>query len=162
MTDRPFAILFVCLGNICRSPLAEGAFRQAATRAGLAQRFRIDSAGLGDYHVGHPPDRRAIATAARHGIDIAMLRARLVTRADFDRFDLILGMDQSNLAGLLDRAPPAPHAEVALYRARAEGVSAPVPDPYYGTAEDFEAVYQIVARGSAALLDALKPPVRVA
>ncbi len=155
MSDTPFAILFVCLGNICRSPLAEGAFRHAVETAGLSSRFRIDSAGTAGYHIGSPPDRRAIAVARHHGFDIAPLRARQVAAGDFHRFDLILAMDTANLANLQALAPDDARADVALYRTRTEGIVASVPDPYYGGAPEFEAVCALVERGSRALLASL-------
>lgn len=162
MTDRPFAILFVCLANICRSPLAEGAFRHAVEQAGVADRFRLDSAALGRSHVGRPPDRRAMMTAARHGFDISMLRARRLAREDFEQFDLILGMDRINYADLRALTPPNCRADVGLYRERTEGLLESVPDPYHGTIQDFETVYQIVERGSGMLLDALLPHLKAA
>lgn len=162
MTDRPYAILFVCLANICRSPLAEGAFRHAIERAGVADRFRLDSASIGRSHVGHPPDRRAMMTAARHGFDISMLRARRLRREDFEQFDLILGMDRINYADLRALTPQDSHAKVGLYREYSEGVGESVPDPYHGTLSDFESVYQIVERSSNALLDILLPQLKAA
>lgn len=156
MTRPPFAILFVCLGNICRSPLAEGAFRHVAAEAGLGQRFHLDSAGIGGWHAGAPPDRRAIRVAAIRGFDISGLRARQVIPADFDCFDLILAMDRDNLADLHGLAPAGTRAEVALYRERAEGVARPVPDPYYGTLQDFEAVCRMVEQGSHSLLASMQ------
>ncbi len=162
MTDTPYAILFVCLGNICRSPLAEGAFRHVAEQAGLSDRFRLDSAALGRSHLGHPPDRRAMMVAARHGFDISTLRARRLMRTDFESFDLILGMDRINFADLRALTPREARAEVALYRERTEGVQESVPDPYYGTIHDFETVYQLVERGSRALLESLLPRVQAA
>lgn len=160
MTTRPFAILFVCLVDICRSPLAEGAFRQQTVQAGVARQFRLESAGTGAYHIGQPPAPRATAAAARHGVDISGVRARQVTAADFDDFDLILAMDHGNLAALRALAPPDAHAEVALFLERAEGIAAPVPGPHSGTSRDFEAVFRVITRGSVALLDALMPQMR--
>lgn len=149
------SVLFVCLGNICRSPLAEGVFRAVADRRGLGDRFEVDSAGTGGWHAGEPPHRRSIAVAARHGIDISGQRARQLVAADHERFDLILGLDETNVADIRARAPSGGRAEVALYRAHAEGVAEGVPDPYYGTERDYEAVFEIVRRASQALIDRL-------
>ena len=146
------AILFVCLGNICRSPLAEGVFRARVEAAGVAARFDLDSAGCGKWHVGEAPDPRSISAAAHHGIDISGQRARLITPADFDIFDLILGMDRDNVAFLKRMQPSGSPARVALYRDEALGEAKDVPDPYYGEARDFEQVYQLCARASDALL----------
>lgn len=154
--DRPTAVLFVCLGNICRSPLAEGAFRHAVAAAGLDRRFAIDSAGLTDFHEGDPPDPRAIAAAARRGIDIARQRSRPVQPADFLTFDWVLAMDRSNLAALEERRPDAAQARVGLLLEVAEGRRQSVPDPYYGAARDFEAVLDTVARAATRLVDRLR------
>jgi protein-tyrosine phosphatase len=110
--DRRIGVLFVCLGNICRSPLAEGAFRRVLAERGLADRFHVDSAGISDFHEGEPPDRRAIATAKARGIDIAGQRSRPVRPGDFLQFDWILGMDGSNLTALDGRAPDHATAHV--------------------------------------------------
>ena len=101
----PTRILFVCLGNICRSPMAEGVFRRVAEEEGLIDRFEIDSAGLGDWHIGQAPDHRAQKAARSRGVDISSQSARQVMYEDFDRFDLVLAMDGSNLAELKARAP---------------------------------------------------------
>jgi protein-tyrosine phosphatase len=106
------AVLFVCLGNICRSPLAEAAFRREAERAGIT--VRADSAGTGDWHVGKPPDPRARAEALRHGIDISAYRGRQIERADFLRFDRIVAMDGNNLAHLRAMTPPSATARLSL------------------------------------------------
>lgn len=147
------AVLFVCLGNICRSPTAEAVFRAKARRAGIASRLTIDSAGTGEWHVGDPPDWRAVAHAAKRGYDLSSLRARQVTRADFGRFDWILAMDRSNLADL-ERMRPRDHAghlglflELAPHLGRRE-----VPDPYDGGADGFEVVLDLVEAASAALV----------
>jgi protein-tyrosine phosphatase len=147
------AILFVCLGNICRSPLAEGVFRHRAEALGVADRFILDSAGCGGWHQGEPPDRRSIATAARHGIDLSAQRARQIKPADFDDFDLILGLDRDNVRHLERMA--AGKARVALYLEEALGLRKDVPDPYYGSDRDFEAVYRLCDQASEALLTKL-------
>ncbi|MDE1995194.1 MAG: low molecular weight phosphotyrosine protein phosphatase [Rhizobiaceae bacterium] len=147
-----FRILFVCAGNICRSPLAEGIFRHLATEAGEADRFEIDSAGTGGWHQGEKPDRRSIATAAAHGINLADQRARRIETADFDRFDLILAMDQDNLKNLRKIAPPTAASKLHLFNAYALGSNKDIPDPYYGRQDDFEQVYTMLFAGCRALL----------
>jgi len=147
------SVLFVCLGNICRSPLAEGVFRQTVEQAGLSESFLIDSAGTGSWHQGHPPDPRSVGVAAAYGIDISGLRARQVTEADFDRFDLILAMDRDNLASLRRIGGQDHAARIRLFLERPERN---VPDPYYGGADGFETVYELVKGGCLDLLDALR------
>lgn len=154
--DRPLGVLFVCMGNICRSPLAEAAFRAAATAAGLGPRLRIESAGLTDFHEDEPPDPRAVAVAAAHGLDISGQRARPVRPTDFLDFDVMLAMDAANLAGLEARRPDHALARAALLLEAAEGRPTPVPDPYYGSKADFVAVLATVSRASAALVERLK------
>src|SRR3712207_1035358 len=125
------SVLFVCLGNICRSPLAEAAFRREAERLGLE--VEVDSAGTGEWHIGRPPDPRAIAVAARNGVDIAHLRARQVSAVDFQRFDHIVALDTQNLANLRRMAPPGSSAELSLLLDHVDGREGePVADPYYG------------------------------
>jgi protein-tyrosine phosphatase len=143
-------ILFTCLGNICRSPLMEGVAR-ARWQGPAAVEF--DSAGVGDWHAGEPPDPRAIAVAARHGIDIGGQRARAVRAADYARFDLILCADRAVLAALRARAPAGAGARLALYLPWT-GVAAGeagVPDPYTGGRAEFDAVYALVAAGTEGL-----------
>jgi protein-tyrosine phosphatase len=148
------SVLFVCLGNICRSPLAEGVFRHLARERGLADRLRVDSAGTGDWHVGEPPDRRSAAVARDHGIELES-RARQVTAADADAFDLVLAMDRSNLAELERLFGGRGAAELRLFRHWDPGADgdADVPDPYYGGPDGFEEVHRMVTRTCAALLD---------
>jgi protein-tyrosine phosphatase len=152
------AILFVCLGNICRSPLAEGVFRHQAEVAGLTDRFEVDSAGCGGWHAGEPPDRRSIAVATRHGVSIDTQRGRKIAVDDFGRFDLILGLDRDNVAHLRQMQPRGSRARVALYLEEALGQTHSVPDPYYGTDADFEAVFALCERASAGLLKRLAMP----
>jgi protein-tyrosine phosphatase len=148
------AVLFVCLGNICRSPLAEAAFRREADRLGLE--VEIDSAGTGDWHVGRPPDARAIAAAARNGVDISHLRARQVTPRDFERFDHIVALDAENLGALERLRPPAARARLSLLLDHVPGREGqPVADPYYGEEEHFDRAWSDVAAGAAALARAL-------
>lgn len=151
------SVLFVCLGNICRSPLAEGVFRDLAARKGVA--VRIDSAGTGDWHLGHPPDPRAQAVAAKNGIDICELRARLVTPDDFRTFDHIVAMDASNLANLEAMRPDDATAEVGRLLDYARQVDKPdVPDPYEGGPEGFDETYRLVEAGAKGLLDHIRHP----
>ncbi|OCO99702.1 MULTISPECIES: low molecular weight protein-tyrosine-phosphatase [unclassified Ensifer] len=152
---KPVRVLFVCLGNICRSPLAEGVLREAVNRKGLASALEVDSAGTGAWHIGDPPDRRSIEAARRHGIDISALRGRQVAAADFNDFDLILGMDDSNVRALKRLAPEGTAEKVHLFLDYASGREQDVPDPYYEGAEAFEALYQMLEAGCSSLLDRL-------
>lgn len=145
------SVLFVCLGNICRSPLAEGALRAAAARAGLE--IETDSAGTGNWHAGESPDRRAQAAARRHGTDISGLRARQVRVEDFRRFDYVLALDGQNLRDLKAIRPADATAELALlmdYVAGREGDS--VADPYYGEESDFDVTWADVSAAAEALV----------
>ncbi|MBZ9885410.1 low molecular weight phosphotyrosine protein phosphatase [Mesorhizobium sp. CA10] len=152
MSAKPIkSILFVCLGNICRSPLAEGVFRAVLTEQGKDQGLVIDSAGTGGWHAGQEPDRRSIAVAARHGVDISGQRARKVLQEDFSRFDLMLGMDNANVRDLKALAPQAAHDRIHLYLDFATGKTVDVPDPYYDGAEAFASVYRMIREASDAL-----------
>jgi protein-tyrosine phosphatase len=149
------SVLFVCLGNICRSPLAEAAFRHHAAIAGLDA--AADSAGTGDWHVGHPPDPRAVDEARRHGIDITGYRARQVGASDFSRFSHILALDGQNLADLRVIAPPSAPARLSLlldYVPGHEGSA--VADPYWGDAADFSRTWDEVSRAAQALVERLR------
>jgi protein-tyrosine phosphatase len=152
MPSHPFSILFVCLGNICRSPLAEGVMRHKVRQAGQMDRFSLDSAGTGAWHVGNPADRRSVSVGAIHGVDLSDLRARQVSVEDFYRFDLILAMDVSNLSDLRSMQPGDGVAELALYRSYCDDGEQDVPDPYYGGDRGFEDVYQMINRASDVLL----------
>lgn len=144
------SVLFVCLGNICRSPLAEAAFRQAAARAGLS--VRVDSAGTGDWHAGEPPDPRARAEASRHGIDISGYRARQVRPEDFRSFHLICAMDAQNLADLRHLAPHDATARLSLLLDHVPGLAGqPVADPYFGGPEGFAETWRVVSAAAEAL-----------
>lgn len=149
------SLLFVCLGNICRSPLAEAAFRHHAAAAGL--HHHADSAGTGDWHAGNPPDPRAIAEARRHGIDITTYRARQVTRDDFTRFAHILALDTQNFADLARLAPPGSTARLSLLLDHVAGLAGqPVADPYWGDASAFAATWAQVSRAAVALVTMLR------
>ncbi|WP_336071010.1 low molecular weight protein-tyrosine-phosphatase [Nitratireductor rhodophyticola] len=149
------SILFVCLGNICRSPLAEGVFRSAVTERGRHADFMIDSAGTGAWHVGSAPDPRSIEIARRFGVDISMQRARQVNARDFERFDLLLGMDRNNVRTLRERAPEAAAGKIHLFLNYADGRTLDIPDPYYGGDDGFASVYQTIREASEALLSKL-------
>ena len=152
-------VLFVCLGNICRSPSAEVVFRDIAARAGLARRIAVDSAGTGDWHVGNPPDWRAIAHAARRGYRLEHLRARQVRARDFADFDYLLAMDGANLDALAALRPAgfAGHLGLFLDLAPELGVR-DVPDPYDGGPEAFERMLDLVEEGARALVRRLAGP----
>jgi len=144
------SVLFVCLGNICRSPLAEAAFRTEAERLGME--VEIDSAGTGDWHVGYPPDPRAAAVAGRNGVDISHLRARQVAGEDFHRFDYIVALDEKNLADLRAIQPAGAKAELSLLLDHVEGRKGEaVADPYYGAEEHFDDTWRDVTEGAKGL-----------
>ena len=161
-TERPgHSVLFVCLGNICRSPTAEGVFRRLARDAGLEGRIRIDSAGTGGYHVGASPDARAMAAAQARGYDLASLRARKVAPEDFEQFDLILAMDEDNLEHLRGIAPESTRARLGLLLDYApERPEREVPDPYYGGRNGFEQVLDLVDEACAGLLEEFRRSLR--
>ena len=149
-------VLFVCMGNICRSPTAEGVFRKLVQERAPHLEVEIDSAGTHGYHVGDPPDRRAIAAAARRGVDLGGLRARTVEDADFKAFDLLVAMDQLNREVLLDRSPEEYRERIRLMLEFAPSTDLEdVPDPYYGGAVGFERVLDLVEEASTGLLDEL-------
>ena len=142
---EPLRLLMLCMGNICRSPMAEGALRARLQAAGLAGEVEVDSAGTGGWHVGNPPDPRAIATAAAHGADIAMLRARKLVVEDFDRFDWILCADRGNLAHAQARRPLTSHGRpMLLLEWVGRRVRREVPDPYTGGPRDFARAWALV------------------
>ena len=146
-------ILFVCMGNICRSPTAEGVARALAERQGLAQNYEFDSAGTHDYHIGEPPDRRSQAAALARGIDLSKLRARQVAAEDFERFDLILAMDRANLGWLIQRCPETQQHKLQLLLDYAKNhPEEEVPDPYYGGSRGFEHVLDLVEDAARGLL----------
>ena len=152
MTSHPLhSVLFVCLGNICRSPLAEGVFRSVLAAEGKGNGVLIDSAGTNGYHTGELPDERSIAVASRHGIDISAQRCRQLTADDFTRFDLIVGMDRENIATIKARRASLATAEVGMFYKFALGDAIQIPDPYYGTSVDFERVYRMILAASKGL-----------
>jgi protein-tyrosine phosphatase len=156
MSMSGYSVLFVCLGNICRSPLAEGVMRFQLEQAGLAADMLVDSAGTGGWHEGELPDRRSIAIAAQYGIDLTPLRARQVRQRDFSAFTLILGMDESNVASLKRIAPDEAKSRIHLFSNYTSGQNFDVPDPYYGGPEGFEKVYQMLSEECISLVDRLK------
>lgn len=144
------SVLFVCLGNICRSPLAEAALRQECARAGL--NIRIDSAGTGDWHVGQPPDERAQAAAARHGVDIGDLRGRQVSVADFHDFDHIIALDNQNLRDLAAMRPAGADSRLSLLFDHVAGrAGEDVADPYHGQDDDFDQTWAEVSGAADAI-----------
>jgi protein-tyrosine phosphatase len=146
-------LLFVCLGNICRSPMAEGVFRRVAAEEGVLDLFEIDSAGLGDWHVGQAPDTRAQAAARRRGMDISGQSARQVSRADYERFDLLLAMDSSNFEELTQLAPQSARAKVRRFLDFAPHAGTnDVPDPFYGGKEGFDHALDLIEEASRGLL----------
>ncbi|MDO8654545.1 MAG: low molecular weight protein-tyrosine-phosphatase [Undibacterium sp.] len=151
------AILFVCMGNICRSPTAEGVFRARAQAAGLADALLIDSAGTHAYHVGEPPDLRSQEFAAKRGIDLSRQRARKVMAHDFVAFDLVLAMDKDNLALLTAACPPEYRYKLALFMQYAKhSAASEVPDPYFGGGRGFDLVLDYIADASDGLIEALQ------
>lgn len=150
-----YSVLFVCLGNICRSPLAEGALRSEAARLKLD--LIVDSAGTGNWHAGEPPDARAVAVAARNGVDISGLRARQVRRVDFHRFHHVIALDHDNLSNLRRLAPADATAELSLLLDHVEGREGQaVADPWFGDEAGFEITWAEVTAGAQALAERLR------
>jgi protein-tyrosine phosphatase len=146
-------LLFVCLGNICRSPMAEGVFRRVAEEEGVLHLFEIDSAGLGDWHVGQAPDTRAQEAALNRGMDISGQSARQVARADYDRFDLLLAMDGSNYEELSQLAPKSARHKIRRFLDFAPHVGTKdVPDPFYGGKEGFDHALDLIEDAARGLL----------
>jgi len=153
--ESKISILFVCMGNICRSPTAEGVFRHHVNERGLGDRIDIDSAGTHAYHVGEPPDRRAFAAAERRGISLAEIHARRVSDSDFENFDFIIAMDEDNQQRLVDQSPEEHRAKVQLFMSFASVDVTEVPDPYYGGSAGFEKVLDLIEEASRGLLETL-------
>jgi len=155
-SEQKISILFVCMGNICRSPTAEGVFRHLVTDSGLDEHVHIDSAGTHAYHVGEPPDRRARAAAERRGISLEDIQARRVQPDDFERFSYIIAMDQDNLAILEEQSEGAHREKLRLFLEFSSGPEKEVPDPYYGGATGFERVLDLVEDAGRGLLEELR------
>ncbi len=153
-------VLMVCLGNICRSPTAHIVFAQRVLEAGLQERVRVDSAGTGDWHIGHPPDARSQTAAAQRGYDMSALRARQVRARDFQDFDLLLAMDENNLRDLQRLAPPEHRHKLRMFMDFADLEERSVPDPYYGETQDFQRVLDLVETAADGLLRHLRQQLR--
>lgn len=154
--DRKLRLLVICLGNICRSPMAEGALRARLETAGLGHRVDVDSAGLGDWHAGQPPDRRAIKCAAGHGVDISGLRGRQLVDADYTAFDVLLCADADVLYTVRAHAPAGASAHSELLLAWSGlGEKAQIPDPYTQNAAAFEHAWTLVDAAAAAIVERL-------
>lgn len=150
-------ILFVCMGNICRSPTAEGVFRHLLRGEGYDELIDTDSAGTHGYHIGAPPDQRARETALKRGVDLSDLRARRVAREDFDIFDFILAMDQENYQALRALCPPVHREKLRLFMEYAPELGIrEVPDPYYGGPRGFEQVFDLVEAAAVGLLEDIR------
>ncbi|WP_237885931.1 low molecular weight protein-tyrosine-phosphatase [Pseudomonas sp. PGPR40] len=149
-------VLFVCLGNICRSPTAEGVLRHKLREAGLADQVEVASAGTGDWHVGKAPDKRSQAAAKLRGYDLSAQRAQQVSRADFATYDLILAMDNSNLRHLKALQPAKSKAELDLFLRRYQSQIDEVPDPYHDSDQGFETVLDLIEHASDLLVIELK------
>jgi len=141
---RPLGVLMVCLGNICRSPMAEGVLRARLEQAGLGEKVHVDSAATGRSHIDHAPDERAIACANKHGVDISAQRARALVMEDYSEFDVILCADRTILHDARIRKPRTAHADVELMMEWAGLGKKDVPDPYYGDPRDFERAWKLV------------------
>lgn len=150
-------VLFVCLGNICRSPTADGVFRELLVRENLDQKIQVDSAGTGDWHIGKAPDARTVAAARQRGYDLSILRARQVSINDFAEFDYILAMDKSNLLGLQRIKPTVFTGHLGLFlKFGARGDYSEVPDPFYGGQDGFELVLDLVEDAARGLLNHIR------
>lgn len=150
-------VLFVCMGNICRSPTAEGVVRKIIENKGLSGVIKVDSAGTHGYHIGEPPDPRTREAALRRGVDLSGLRARKVVPEDFERFDLLLAMDRDNLALLMRGSRPEHHAKLGLFMRYASRFDADeMPDPYYGGVRGFELVLDMAEDAGQGLIETLQ------
>ncbi len=155
--SKKVSVLFVCLGNICRSPTAHGVFRNMVQEAGLEDVIEVDSAGTAAFHVGKSPDSRSMQVANERGIDMTDLRARQVDLGDFYQYDYVLAMDEANFSNLKDVALPEHYEKIELFLAYSQEFSeTEVPDPYYGGAKGFDHVFDLVESASQGLLQAIK------
>ncbi|MEH6473190.1 MAG: low molecular weight protein-tyrosine-phosphatase [Halopseudomonas sp.] len=157
MADSPqMAVLFVCMGNICRSPTAHGVFQRLVNERGLSAQIEVDSAGTAAFHIGHEPDHRSVKVAAGRGYDLRPLRARKAVAEDFHRYDYILAMDNENLRNLQSIIPDGARAQLKLFLDfSSQQQFSEVPDPYYGGARGFDLVLDLIENASAGLLDQL-------
>jgi len=147
------SVLFVCLGNICRSPTAHGVFQGMVNGSGFGDAIQVDSAGTGDWHIGHSPDQRTAQVAASKGYDLSELRARLVTSEDFQLFDYVIAMDKANLSDLRAMQPADYRGYLGLFLDfSTQNGHSEVPDPYYGGEDGFELVFTLVEEASQGLL----------
>lgn len=154
---QPFGVLFVCTGNICRSPTAEGVFRDLVTKAGMEDLFHIDSAGTGGWHQGDPPDHRSVVTARNRGVDISGLRARQLIADDYSVFHMLIALDRSHLEHMQAYKPANSSARMSLLMSHADiKIMDDVPDPYYGGASDFEKAYDLIEAGAEGLFAKLR------
>ena len=149
-------VLFVCLGNICRSPTAEGVMRKKLEDAGLSSEIEVDSCGTGAWHVGNPPDDRTISTAKEYGYDLSALRARKLSANDYLKFDHILAMDTRNLADVIKNAPADYKGQIKLFLDYGDSDELEVPDPYYGGAAGFLRVIQLIETACDGLIAEIK------
>lgn len=157
MSKKEVRVLMVCMGNICRSPLAHGLFEHMVNKAGLSDSIVVESAGTHAYHVGESPDPRSQQTAMRHGIDLSRQRARRVEQSDFEQFDYIMAMDQHNYSILIGNAPTEHQHKIRMFLEFAPHMNAEeVPDPYYGGADGFDRVYSLVEAASSGLLEHIR------
>ncbi|MEA3638851.1 MAG: low molecular weight protein-tyrosine-phosphatase [Lamprobacter sp.] len=157
MNQKLIRVLFCCMGNICRSPTAQGVFTKLVIEEGLSPLIEVDSAGTHAYHVGEPPDPRARDTAQRRGIDLSRQRARRAVAEDFERFDYVLAMDQDNHRALSSLCPPGFEDRLKLFMDYAPHLKIrEVPDPYYGGANGFEVVFDMVDEAARGLLEAIR------
>lgn len=158
---KNYSVLFVCLGNICRSPTAHGVFRQLLANHGLAAAVTVDSAGTSNFHPNSPPDARSQTHAAKRGYDLSDLRARQIRAQDFAAFDLVLVMDWDNLTQVKQQCPPEHHHKVRRFTEFCERFDSPVvPDPYFGGAKGFEQVLDLIEDASAGLLNHVRMQLR--
>ena len=157
LEQKMVRVLFVCMGNICRSPTAEGVFRSLLEQHALDERVGVDSAGTHAYHLGHGPDRRSQAAALRRGVDLSAQRARRVEVADFEVFEYVLAMDEENMAALHEICPPEYRHKVQLLLEYAAHLNVrEVPDPYYGGLNGFERVLDLIEAGAQGLVEDIK------